>query len=313
VGLRRDTAIHPEQPPAVRLAHFSDVHVTAPACVWRRGDWFNKRMSAWINLRLLGRGKRFRHADRVVVALVEELRTRRFDRVLFSGDASAMGFEEELARAAHLLGVRAADALPGLAVPGNHDYCTHHSMHAAHFERYFGPWQAGERVGDAVYPFAQRVGHVWVVGVNSSTANRWAWDASGRVGGEQLRRLEALLARLGPGPRILVTHYPVWLAGGRREARGHGLRDLDDLVAVAQRGGVSLWLHGHRHTTYHHHPSEYAPFPVICAGSATQHGLWSYSEYTLTGHRLAVLHRVFDDPSGRFRDGRSFELLLPSS
>ena len=233
--------------------------------------------------------------------------------MLFSGDASAMGFEEELARAAHLLGVGGPDALPGLAVPGNHDYCTHHAMHAAHFERHFGPWQAGERVGDAVYPFAQRVGHAWVVGVNSSTANRWAWDASGRVGGEQLRRLEALLARLGPGPRVLVTHYPVWLAGGRREARGHGLRDLDELVAVAQRGGVSLWLHGHRHAAYHHHPSEYAPFPVLCAGSATQHGLWSYSEYTLTGQRLAVLHRVFDDPTGRFRDGRSFELLLPEN
>ncbi len=121
-----------------------------------------------------------------------------------------------------------------------------------------------------------------------------------------------LLDRLTPGPRILVTHYPVALANGKPEHLYHGLRDLEDLVSVAHRGGVVLWLHGHRHNSYHH-PSGGAPFPVICAGSATQHGQWSYSDYTLTGSHLHGVQRVYDEANKSFRDGGRFEFELPPS
>jgi 3',5'-cyclic AMP phosphodiesterase CpdA len=294
----------------VRLAHFSDIHVTAPACVWRRRDWFNKRFSAWVNLRLLGRGYRFRHADRVLGALVEELHRRPYDRLVFSGDASAMGFEEELARAAHLLGLGRPGCPAGLAVPGNHDYCTRAAMHSGDFERYFGPWQVGERVGDEVYPFAQKVGSVWLVAANSSTANRWPWDARGAVSPDELERLEELLGRLTDGPRVLVTHYPVWLPGGRFERPTRALRNLDAVVDVARRCGVSLWLHGHRHEAYLTPPSDYAPFPVICAGSATQSGRWSYSEHVLRGNTLRVTQRIFVEEEGRFMEGKHTEVEL---
>jgi hypothetical protein len=154
---------------------------------------------------------------------------------------------------------------------------------------------------------------VWLVAVNSSTANRLYWDARGLVGVAQLRRLEKLLAGLEPGPRILVTHYPIWLAYGRREHTFHGLRDLDDLIAVAKRGGVGLWLHGHRHEHYYHAHSERNPFPIICAGSITQRGRWSYNDYTLTGSHLRAVQRVFVEEQGSFRDGCVFELDLPNS
>jgi 3',5'-cyclic AMP phosphodiesterase CpdA len=299
--------------PAVRLAHFSDVHVTAEACTWRRTDWFNKRMSAWVNLRLLGRGHRFRHSERILSTLVEDLRQRHYDRILFSGDATALGFEEEMARAASLLGVGRTDLPPGLAVPGNHDYLTRHEATSGRYEHYFAPWQQGERVDSAVYPFAQRVGPAWVIAVNSATANRLAWDASGRVGAEQLGRLERLLDRLEGGPRILVTHYPVWLADGRREKRLRALRDLDAMVDVCVRGGIGLWLHGHRHHHYHNPSVDQVPFPVICAGSVTQRGLWAYKDYSLVGQRLSVVTRVFDSDSNGFRDGAAYELKLPGA
>ncbi len=295
----------------MRLAHFSDVHVTAPACSWRASDWLDKRMSAWLNLRLTGRGWRFRHADRVLAALSEELPRRGYDRLLFSGDATALGFEEELARAATLLGVGRPHWPRGLAVPGNHDYLTRRAAAGGHFERHFAPWQEGERVGSAHYPFAQRAGHAWLIAVNSATPNRWAWDASGRVGSEQLDRLAKLLGRLDGGPRVLVTHYPVLRANGRPERAARGLRDLEDLIAVCRRGEISLWLHGHRHHGYLAGPEEKVPFPVICAGSTTQRGAWSYNDYTLTGHRLRVVTRFFDERQGRFCDGEGYELDLP--
>lgn len=185
----------------VRLAHVSDVHVTCRVRSWRGEDWLNKRLAAWANLRLFGRGRRFRHADVALPRLVDDARARGADRLVFSGDATAMGFPDEVDHAAALLRV---GELPGLAVPGNHDYCTRRAAREGHFERAFAPWQAGERVDGETYPFAQRVGPVWLVAVNSATANRWAWDATGAVGEAQLGRLGRLLQRLEGGPRVLA-------------------------------------------------------------------------------------------------------------
>src|SRR5262249_5938988 len=98
------------------------------------------------------------------------------------------------------------------------------------------------------------------------------------------------------------------LSSGKRERRSHGLRDLEDLVAVAERGRVCLWLHGHRHGAYHHPRPKQAPFPVICAGSATQSGLWSYGDYTITDRLFRAVWRVFDPQTGGFRDGEAFDL-----
>jgi 3',5'-cyclic AMP phosphodiesterase CpdA len=294
----------------VRLAHVSDIHVTSKNLGWRKRDFFSKRVAGWFNMRVLGRRQRFRHADTVLKALIADLRTRRPDRVVFSGDATNLGFENEFAQARALFGLDEPDPLPGLAVPGNHDYYTRAVAAAGLFEKHFDPWQQGERVDGARYPFAQQVGPVWLIGVNSSTAHRLPWDASGRVGDDQLERLGRLLARLSPGPRILVTHYPVCRSCGSHEYPLRGLRDLKALIRTATLGGVNLWLHGHRHRAYHHQRPPQAPFPVICAGSATQSGRWCYGEYTITGRHFHATRRVWSDQDQAFKDGDTFELNL---
>jgi 3',5'-cyclic AMP phosphodiesterase CpdA len=294
----------------IRLAHFSDVHLTATPLGWRPADCFSKRVSGWLNLAAFGRARRFARAEEVVTALVAELRRVALDRVVFSGDATALGFETECARAAALLGLADGQPLPGLAVPGNHDYYITRASRAGHFERHFAPWLAGKRIDDAFYPFAQRVGPVWLVAVNTSAPTYLPWDASGRTGAEQLTRLQRLLAELSSGPRILVTHYPVCHESGRCERRSHGLRDLMRLVDVAASGGVALWLHGHCHHPYHHPNPGQAPFPVICAGSATQRGCWSYQQYTIDGSVFTALRRQFDPVEGTFRDAETFTLEL---
>ncbi len=296
----------------IRLAHLSDIHVTAANLEWRPVDWCNKRLAAWFNFRCLGRRFRFRHGDEVLVKLMAELRRLRPDHVIFSGDATALGFESEMRRAAEFLGVQGSP-IPGLAVPGNHDYCTRPVAASGLFERVFAPWQNGERIDGQTYPFAQKAGAAWLLAVNSCTGNRWAWDAGGSVGAPQLERLQRLLGTLPAGPRILVTHYPICLEDGRPERKTHGLRDVNDLVAEAARGGVSLWLHGHRHHPYFMAAGNPASFPIICAGSATQTGCWSYGQYTLEGKRFHVQRRVYDLEQGNFRDDEAFEVELPDT
>jgi 3',5'-cyclic AMP phosphodiesterase CpdA len=289
----------------VRLAHFSDLHLTTTLLGWRAADWLNKRLTGWLSSHLMPRGQRFRDAGTVVEALWRDLEARRPDHLIFSGDATMLGFESEMRCAAGLLHVSDGQ-IPGLAVPGNHDYYTRAAAASGLFERYFARWQEGVRVDEAVYPFAQRAGPVWLIGVNTCRGNRLIWDASGFIDRAQLDRLTLLLKRLDPGPRVIVTHYPICLAGGGLEKRHRRLRNLGDLVAVAAAGGVKAWLHGHRHDSYSVAESALAPFPVICAGSATEAGHWSYTEYVIAGDTLRGQRRVYD---GRgFRDGESFTL-----
>jgi 3',5'-cyclic AMP phosphodiesterase CpdA len=293
---------------AVRLIHFSDVHITSKPLGWRGRDLASKRFTGWLNLRLLGRGRRFRHAPHVAEKLVGEIKQRRPDHLIFSGDATSLAFESEFKTAARALAVDDPDMPPGLAIPGNHDCYVKRPVKERLFERYFAPWQKGERVDGEVYPFAQRVGSLWLIGVNSSSYNFWTWDARGRIDRSQLERLRALLAKLSPGPRILVTHYPLARSKGQPERRLHGLRNWRTAMRVASEGGVSLWLHGHLHRPFALESAKAAPFPIICAGSATQTGIWAYNEYRVAGERLEAVRRVFSPGVGAFQDRDSFEV-----
>lgn len=293
---------------AIRLAHFSDIHVTTAPLHWTWGDWFSKRLTSWLN-HAIGRGPQFALADEIVRCLMDDLVQRGIDHVVFSGDATALGFEEEVRHAAGLLRVDTLP-IPGLAVPGNHDYCTWAAAESGAFERHFAPWQQGRRIGDFAYPFAQAIGDAWLIGVNGATGNRWSWDAGGAVAPDQLDRLRQLLDSLPTGIKILVVHFPVCLAGGGFEWYCRGLRNLDEIVAIAQAGGVNLWLHGHRHTPYYHQSPNGAPFPVICAGTATQRDLWSYGEYVIDGARLLATRRQYDPETKAFHNVESFELIL---
>jgi hypothetical protein len=294
----------------VRLAHISDIHITAAPLGWQRGDWFNKRLPGWFNLEFLGRGRSFRDAEAVLARLVAELRQRRPDRIIFSGDATALGFEAEFARAAAILAVADTEMPPGLAVPGNHDYYTRVSAGLGNFERYFAPWQHGEREGEHTYPFAQRVGAVWLIAVNSCTGNRWFWDAGGSVDAPQLERLTRLLRRLDGGPRILVTHYPVETEARQLERRSHALRNLSELVRIAAEGGIGLWLHGHRHGAYFLSRPGVAPFPVICVGSSTQTGCWSFNEYAIDGQHCRATRLEYSPSAHGFVEVERFEVVV---
>src|SRR3954470_6676940 len=129
----------------VRLAHFSDIHLTARPLGWRVRDAFNKRPTGWVNLAVLGRGAKFKHANDVTAALRREFVARGFDHLVFSGDASTLGFPSEMVEAARRLGVGDATQPKGIAVPGNHDVYVGRSARDHFFEDSFAPWQDGQR------------------------------------------------------------------------------------------------------------------------------------------------------------------------
>lgn len=293
----------------VRLVHFSDIHVTTPAR-WAAGDWLSKRLTGWLNWWVYRRHI-FRQTEPILAALVARLRAQPPDALVFSGDATMLGFEAELARAIELLAETEHLPCERLAVPGNHDYYTRTAAATGLFEKHFASWQQGQRIEEHTYPFARQVGHVWLIGVNSCTGNWRPTDASGAVGADQLARLRRLLRELPPGPRILVTHYPVALADGRPEPRVHRLRDLGDLLAIAAQGGVGLWLHGHRHHPYEHVASTVAGFPIVCIGSLTQEGCASYGEYVIAGRHVRATRHSYCPGENDFQESKTLEFEMP--
>ena len=295
----------------VKLCHFSDIHLTARPLGWTVRDVFGKRTTGWMNLTLLGRGGRFRHAPIVADVLRRDFAARGFDHLVFSGDATMLGFDSEMTAAAAALGVSDTSLPSGIAVPGNHDVYVARAARRGAFEAAFGPWQQGRRVGEARYPFARQVGHVWLIAVNSARPNFWPWDATGKVGESQLGRLRTLTAELGSGPRVVVSHYPILTPARKPEPRFHRLLDWKRVRDVAAECGVGLWLHGHKHGWYVLPAGENLPFAAICAGSSTQTKRWGYHEYTIDGHTLRGLRRVYDPTAGAFADAETFELELP--
>ncbi|AMV28606.1 Calcineurin-like phosphoesterase [Gemmata sp. SH-PL17] len=298
---------------AIRLAHFSDIHLTARPLGWRVRDTFNKRTTGLVNVRLLGRGARFFHANDVTVALRTEFASRGFDHLVFSGDATALGFPSEMTEAATRLGVGCTALPPGIAVPGNHDLYIRRSVRDRFFETPFAPWQQGQRVTTDPYPFAQKVGHVWLIALNSAKPNVLFWDATGRVGVPQLERFRALCAMLDAGPRIVVSHYPLLKEGHQIEPRWHRLHDWRAARDAAAECGVSLWLHGHRHHWYALPIAPNLPFPTICTGSSTQTRRWGYHDYTIDGWHLKGQRRVYDLATKAFVDTDTFEFELPKT
>ncbi len=297
----------------IRLAHFSDIHLTVRPLGWRVRDAFNKRPSGWVNVAVLGRGASFKHANDVTAALRREFASRGFDQLVFSGDASTLGFPSEITEAATRLGVSDATLPPGIAVPGNHDVYIGRSARDRLFEEAFAKWQHGQRLSADHYPFARKVGHVWLIALNSAIPNFLLWDASGRVGDAQLQRFRELCATLDPGPRIVVSHYPLLMEGHRPEPRWHRLRDSAKVRDVAAECGVSLWLHGHRHRWYLLPPAANLPCATICTGSSTQTGRWGYHDYTIDGFHLKGVRRVYNLASSAFVEMERFELELPKA
>jgi 3',5'-cyclic AMP phosphodiesterase CpdA len=295
----------------VKLCQFSDIHLTASPLGWSVRDLFGKRTTGWVNISLLGRGKRFEHAPSVVDVLRAEFAGRGFDHLVFSGDATMMGFDSEMRLAAEVLGVGDESLPPAIAVPGNHDVYIGRVERRRLFEAAFSPWQQGRRVGDSHYPFARKVGHVWLIAVNSARANVWPWDASGKVGEHQLSRLRELAATLDDGPRVVVSHYPILTPHRKPEPRFHRLRDWRRVRDTAAECGVGLWLHGHKHQWYALPAGENLPFPTVCVGSSTQKQRWGYHEYVIDGSKLTGLRRVYDFDAAAFVDADTFDLELP--
>jgi 3',5'-cyclic AMP phosphodiesterase CpdA len=171
------------------------------------------------------------HVGELAESMLADVRARRPDLVVVSGDLTQRALRSEFADARELLKRLPS---PVLSVVGNHDLPLVHLM-----ERLLRPSRRYEhfisRNLDPVFVSSD----LMVLGLDSMPPWRW------KSGHLSARQIGLVRDTLGSGPagawRLLVTHHPV-LPAGRS-----GLVGRRPLVEACAESGVSVFLSGHTH------------------------------------------------------------------
>jgi 3',5'-cyclic AMP phosphodiesterase CpdA len=279
----------------MRLAHFSDIHVTHFPLT---GRFALKRLAAVASYTLAGRGRHFVGSDARIARLLEDVDGQRVDHALCTGDLTGVSTEAEFARVAELFGPRLQQPERFTVLPGNHDRYVREAR--GRFEQHFARLCEG-----AVFPFVKALpGGVTLVGLDVTRPTSIV-DSSGLAGPAQRRQLEAILTDAALKDRfvVLALHYGLLRAQGQRDKRSHGLRDDLEVMALVDRDDVTvdLVVHGHMHRPYVV-PTQRRQ--TVNVGSATDLHVQGcgYHVYHVDAQafRVRIERREWDEAQGRY-------------
>lgn len=291
--------------PPFRLAHLSDPHLPPPPGALAARDLVSKRLlsaAAW-------RRKRREHQFHVLEALAADIRAYDPDHIALTGDLTNFATPAEFEGArAWLQGFGDPSRLT--VSPGNHDALVGRGAPAR-----FAPWR--EWLGDEsepAFPAVRVRGPVAVVNLCSAVPTP-PWSAGGRLGREQLERLDAVLGRLRQEGRfrlLMIHHPPAEGVVGRRKS----LMDAPALRALVARQGAELILHGHGHEpAFSRLEGPDGPIPVLGAPSASavgeRHAAARWHGLEIEDGRIRVVARGASPRGGGFETLGSYVLDAP--
>lgn len=298
----------------VRLAHFSDIHLTVPPvgssgipsgseqgrAEPRGAGMTGKRLAGLMNYYVGGRGKHFEGAGERIERLLEDVDAAAPDHALCTGDVTQMSWPLEFETVGGLFGARLEQPERYTVLPGNHDRYTPDAVETDLFGRYFGRLAAPE----GRYPAVKDLGAgVSLVLVDVTRACSLI-DSSGLVGERQLDELESVLTDASMADRfvVLAMHYGLFREDGRPDRARHGIRDYEALLALIDRPEVhlDLVLHGHMHRPY---VARTQRRRIVCVGSATDlhvRGGWHLLDLDPATKGVSIERRVWSSEVGAF-------------
>jgi len=300
------------------LAHLSDIHL---------GDLGLPRLDHLLGKRVLGflswhLRRKAVHQGAVLNALVADLHRSRPDHTAVTGDLVNISLPAEFRRAAAWL-ISLGPPADVSVIPGNHD-----AYVPIAWDRSLALWDS-YMTGDAGldrpeasahFPYLRRRGPLALIGL-STAAPMPAHMAAGRLGAEQLARLDALLAATGEEGlcRVVLIHHPPVSSHAYRRKQ---LLDGEAFCQTLARRGAELVLHGHTHMSALSHlptPQDNVPVVVVPSASARHSRSHDHSRYHLyriqregKGWRIEVEVRGVAPGLDRFLPEKGFSLAVPA-
>ena len=265
------------------LAHLSDPHL-APLPPLRLYELVGKRVTGFVNWK---RKRETIHRPEVLACIVADLKAQKPDHIAVTGDLVNLALPDEYVTARAWLDALGSPADVTL-VPGNHDAYVGSGVAAS--LAHWGEFMRGDTT-TASFPFLRRRGPLALIGVSTSVPSL-PFIATGRVGADQLQRLEKILDDCGRegSYRVVLIHHPP------TSKPSHYLKRLTDgpqLREVLARHGAELVIHGHNHrrqTVWLDGPN--GRIPAIGVPSASEappgeHDPAGYNLYCIEGSRGA--------------------------
>jgi 3',5'-cyclic AMP phosphodiesterase CpdA len=268
------------------LAHVSDPHL-APLPQPTLIELIGKRVTGYINWR---RKREAIHQAEVLARIVADLKAQKPDHTAVTGDLVNLALPAEYQPARAWLDALGSPADVTL-VPGNHDAYVGSGVAAS--LAHWGDFMRGD--ADAAveleFPFLRKRGPLALIGVSTSVPSL-PFMATGRVGADQLQRLEKILDASGRDGlyRVVLIHHPPTSKPSHYHKR---LTDGARLRDVLARHGAELVIHGHNHrrqTVWLDGPN--GRIPAIGVPSASEappgkHDPAGYNLYRIDGARGA--------------------------
>jgi 3',5'-cyclic AMP phosphodiesterase CpdA len=260
---------------AFMLAHLSDPHLP-PLPAPRLRDLAGKRGLGYLNWT---RNRRYVHRRDVLDALVADMQAQMPDHITITGDLVNLALEAEFAPLLRWLeSVGTPDRVT--VIPGNHDAYVRATQHR--FAEVWKNYLDGDDTPDGrpSFPSLRRRGPLALVSVSTAVPTP-PFMATGRLGQPQLEALERMLTQLAGEQafRVLLIHHPLLSHSLIKR-----LTDSADLLAVLQRHGVELILHGHDHVhsiVWVDGPNGAIPVIGVPSASAVAHGRHPAAAYNL--------------------------------
>jgi 3',5'-cyclic AMP phosphodiesterase CpdA len=266
---------------ALTFAQLSDPHLSSLDGVrWR--ELASKRLLGYLSWR---RRRRAEHRTEVLDALRRDLLGVRPEHLVITGDLTQIALPDEFRQARAWL-----DSLGGpdevTVVPGNHD--AYVPVAWAQGLSQWRPYLVSDEASggtatdsaESIFPSLRVRGPVAFIGLSSARPSA-PLLATGRLGGRQLERLEALLQQTRSQGlfRVVLLHHPPVPGEERRRKR---LTDAPQLCAVIARQGAELVLHGHRHRSVQSRieiPGTHVPVFGIPSASSIGHVTGRMAQY----------------------------------
>ncbi len=228
----------------MRLVHLTDPHLSTldgEKLSALRG----KRWSGYLSWR---KNRRKHYLTAVLNRLVDAVRAEKADQILLTGDLVHIGLATEIAQAAQWL-TSLGPAEQVMLVPGNHDIYAKGSAEAVlqawsnYMFQSIQPLDSTHAAGQ--FPVVRKLGKLSLIGLSTACVTP-LFMASGKLGEEQLRKLDKLLQNAAAEDQmvVLLIHHPP-LPGMTNWRKA--LTDATALETVLKSHPPPLIFYGHLH------------------------------------------------------------------